>query len=264
MAAGLISCLAGFAMPVAAGCAKCSANFVCEVKAPDCKAGERCDFHDDDCGNWESFPEKFPEPRAKLNPIPVFESLHNEPTELCVPGVRGPVIPRAGAAAALKAAEGNWLLAAALIRLEDVAAEGIFDSGAFAFGIADTPAQQAVALAGKELPIPEVRFTGFNGFAEYRTYPADKIASPGLMAADTELHIWRLDRAKLVPTHGLKAYVHFEKDVKTGLWYRKSVQVKYVMPTASRGVFENMDDHKEIVDEYLVKKSRAGVANAVK
>ncbi len=243
--------LACFSAPVVAGCAKCSADFVCLSKAPDCKPGARCEVHDDDCGNWESFPDKFPEPRAKLNLAPVLESVQNQPTEICVPGVKGPVIVPSGAMAAFKAAEGNWLLTAALIRFEEITATGVFDSGAFSFGTAETVAQQEAALAGRELNIPEVRFTGFNGFAEYRTYPADKITSPDLMTMDTELHIWRTHRAKLVPTHGLIAYAHFRKDAKTGLWSRKAVTVKYVMPTPSKGIFENFDDHKEIVAEFI-------------
>jgi hypothetical protein len=236
---------------VHAACASCSKDFMCEIP---CEAGKQCAQHDDDCGNWESIIDKFP--HAKSNPIAEVNSVQNKPTDICIPGTKGPVLPPIGLKQALKSVDGNWLLAMALKRLDDLTAVGVYDSGLYSFPLAETASERDNALAGQHLEIPTEKFKGFNGFVEYRTTTTSGlITAPNLKDMDIELHVWRINRAKIVPTHGLKAYLHYEKDTATADWTLRGVRVRYAMPTPGLGRFENLDQHKELVNEYLAGRS---------
>jgi hypothetical protein len=236
-----------------ASCAKCSPNFVCEVKGTACPETGICTLHADDCGNWAHLMPKFPD--AKIQPIGV-PTLQGTPSATCTEGIKGPSLAPTGAQKLLEIANGNWLLARAMMRLEAISKENVFDSGAYSFSVAETPLTQQLALLAIDLGIPNQPGVGYNGFVEYRTTPAEELTSPTLSKLRVELHIWRVSRSKLLPTHGMKAWLFYEKEADTGTFIFKSIRTRFVMPTAEAGVFEESALHTAIIDDYLASSTK--------
>ncbi|MES2297950.1 MAG: hypothetical protein V4582_12970 [Pseudomonadota bacterium] len=249
----------GTAGNAVAECAVCSPNFICIAKqaVEVCPQGSICKTHDDDCGDWTSVFLKYPKIKPPPLKVAAETTKSTTPIEICQPGDRGPSIPLETPDKLLSHSDGNWLLAMALLQLSKISSDGIYDGGVFAFPLAETADQRKAVLTGAELQIPEFKrdefLSGFNGYAKYSTTSRfGSLSLATLPSIEVELQVFRLDREKLVPTHGITAIVRYERIGTSPKWALKSTQLHYGMPRFQRGDFSGTRDHPELFSETQV------------
>lgn len=241
-----------------ARCASCTVNFVCEkiAETQACPNGTNCLVHDDDCGNWQALEKIIPP--TKWRQVLRKGEVSTIPTEVCAPADIGPTPPTLTAQQLYEVAERNWLLTMALLNLQRISERGISHNGSFSFSLAESPAEQQAAMAGKEIAFPDARFvgtqlSGFNGYAEYHVSgDAGKISSPETKNLTVEIRLKRVNREKLIPVQGMMARLFYEKS--NGMWKITSSKVRYVMPTYRKGEFQGLDEHPELLSTFLAKK----------
>lgn len=233
---------------VYAACRVCSADFSCVqlAKENDCQ-DRSCMLHETNCGNYSHEVAQLPAWKEVIAQ-PVLESKGNPilksttPVEICKPVAPGPKLNPLSIQQISEIAEGNWLLLQALDRFSKRMAKGIPNMYNQAFALAQTEEQKQAVLQGKEIAFPADHEQGYNGFMASTVWaddPAHPFPENGKKLR-IALHLWKIDREKNVPSHGMKAYLVYKKNEKNGEWEYKGIRPHYEMPKPDPKSFANL------------------------
>lgn len=161
----------------------------------------------------------------------------------CKPEVKGLPMKKNTNLDLFVAGKQNWLLAAAMRRMEDLNAVGTSESRAFYFAVPHNIDEGKVFLQNGALEDNPDK-AKYSGMAMYQSQQKED-------EMQIIMQVWQVNQQKGLPTLGLFAKLDYQKEA--GNWVLRKLELNKKMPIPPEGMFPALDQSPQIKQQFMAK-----------